>query len=219
MTALDIHHKMPDVPLPLIRGLLQTMLHRGLAHRIGDTRPYSYKVGRGAETHNRGKDLNITAVVRECIKAHGPISAKRIVEETGVSIQEVRARITEMKKRKFIAVDENGLFTFLRDRITPSQRMSDEKRKEIDRNRMRLARQKEALRRSQVISVKPKVAFKFAGPAQTVEEWLASGGVIDRSPTQSRFEHLTTEEIMSRSGVAMGFQMPKSPRLSPEGKW
>lgn len=220
MTALDIHQKMPDVSPALIRGLLQTMIHRGLAHRIGDKRPYTYKVGRGPEIHNRGKDLNITAVVRDCIKTHGPISSRLISEKTGVSIQEVRARITEMKKRKFIAMDENGLFIFLRDRITPSQRMSDEKRKEIDRNRMRLNRQKAALRRSQSIVVKPKaVKVAFSGPAQSVEEWLAAGGVIDRSPTQSRFERLTTDEILSRQGVAIGFQMPKSPRLSPDGKW
>lgn len=200
MTAAEIHELMPDVPLPLIRGLLQTMLHRGLAHRIGDKRPYQYKVGRGLEIHKRGTDLNITQKVRACIRHNGPISADRIAMETGIAIREVRARITEMKKRKFIQADENGCLVFLRDRITPTTRMADSERRQRDRVRMKLARQKAAQNRPAqstpmtVVNLKGKPEPKNV-VAQTVDEWLKAGGVIDRSPTVPKFERLTADDI------------------------
>jgi hypothetical protein len=200
MTATEIHSKMPDVSLPLIRGLIQTMLARGLAHRIGDKRPYRYKVGRGLEIHNRGRDLNVTAQVRDCIKKSGPISPDRIAMETGIAIREVRARITEMKKRKFIQADENGCLVFLRDRITPTTRMADSERRQRDRVRMKLARQKAAQNRPvqstpmTVVNLKGKPEPKNV-VAQTVDEWLKAGGIIDRSPTPVPFERLTIEDI------------------------
>lgn len=191
---------MPDVSVTLIRGLIQTMVARGLAHRIGDKRPYQYKVGRGLEIHNRGKDLNITQQVRECIKKNGPISPDRIAMETGIAIREVRARITEMKKRKFIQADENGCLVFLRDRITPTTRMADSERRQRDRVRMKLARQKAAQNRPAqstpmtVVNLKGKPEPKNL-VAQTVDEWLKAGGVIDRSPTVPKFERLTADDI------------------------
>lgn len=201
MTAAEIHSKMPDVSLPLIRGLIQTMLARGLAHKIGDKRPYQYKVGRGLEIHNRGRDLNVTQQVRECIKKNGPISPDRIAMETGIAIREVRARITEMKKRKFIQADENGCLVFLRDRITPTTRMADSERRQQDRVRMKLARQRDAVKRKDamtVVKVK-EVKATFSGAPQSVDDWLKSGGVIDRSPTPSPFERLTIEDIAQAS--------------------
>lgn len=200
LTAAEIHINIPDVDVKLIRGLLQTMLHRGLAHRIGDKRPYRYKVGRGLEIHKRGTDLNITAQVRSCIKEHGPISPDGIAQITGIKVREVRARITEMKKRKFIETDENGLIVFLRDRITPSTRMADSERRQRDRVRMKLARQKAAHGRPAqstpmtVVNLKGKPEPKNV-VAQTVDEWLAAGGVIDRSPTPIPFERLTASDI------------------------
>lgn len=200
MTAAEIHTEMPDVPIPLIRGLLQTMLHRGLAHRIGDKRPYQYKVGRGLEIHKRGTDLNITAQVRSCIKEHGPISPDGIAKITGIKVREVRARITEMKKRKFIEADANGLIVFLRDRITPSTRMADSERRQRDRVRMKLARQKAA--QSRPVKSTPMTVVNLKGKpepknvvAQTVDEWLKAGGVIDRSPTPLPFERLSRDDI------------------------
>jgi len=195
---------MPNVPLPLIRGLIQTMITGGLAHRIGDKRPYQYKVGRGLEIHKRGTDLNITAQVRSCIKEHGPISPDGISEITGIKVREVRARITEMKKRKFIQADENGCLVFLRDRITPTTRMADSERRQRDRVRMKLARQKAAKNRPDqstpmtVVNLKGKPEPKNV-VAQTVDEWLKAGGVIDRSPTPLPFERLTASDIAKSS--------------------
>ena len=200
MTAAEIHTRMPDVPTPLIRGLLQTMLYGGLAHRIGDKRPYQYKVGRGLEIHKGGTDLNITAQVRSCIKEHGPISPDGIAKITGIKVREVRARITEMKKRKFIEADANGLIVFLRDRITPSTRMADSERRQRDRVRMKLARKKAAQNRPAqstpmtVVNLKGKPEPKNV-VAQTVDEWLKAGGVIDRSPTPLPFERLSRADI------------------------
>lgn len=200
LTAPEIHSKMPDVDIKLIRGLLQRMVIVGIVKRIGDKRPYQYKVGRGLEIHKRGTDLNITAQVRSCIKEHGPISPDGIAKITGIKVREVRARITEMKKRKFIEADANGLIVFLRDRITPSTRMADSERRQRDRLRMKLARQKASQSRPAqstpmtVVNLKGKPEPKNV-VAQTVDEWLKAGGVIDRSPTVPKFERLTADDI------------------------
>lgn len=202
-TAAEIHTEMPDVPLPLIRGLIQTMITGGLAHRIGDKRPYQYKVGRGLETHNRGKDLNITQQVRACIRHNGPISADRIAVEIGIKVSDVRKRITEMKKRKFIERDANGCYVFLRESKNPPELTPDERKEKARELKARQRRRQKALRESKrpkestpmtVVNVKEKAEPK-AVKAQTVEDWLAKGGVIDRSPTPLPFERLSRADI------------------------
>lgn len=202
-TAAEIHTDMPDVPLPLIRGLIQTMITGGLAHRIGDKRPYQYKVGRGLETHNRGKDLNITQQVRACIRHNGPISADRIAIEIGIKVSDVRKRITEMKKRKFIEQDANGCYVFLRESKNPPVLTRDERKEKARKLKIRQRQRQRALRESKrpaqstpmtVVSPKGKPEPKMV-KTQTVEDWLAKGGIIDRSPTPLPFERLSRADI------------------------
>lgn len=203
MTAAEIHHKMPDVPIPLIRGLLQTMLHRGLAHRIGDKRPYQYKIGRGLEIHKRGRDLNITQQIRACIRHNGPISAHGINEKTAIDLRHIRSRISELKKRKFIEMDEKGCYVFLRESKNPPELTPDERKEKARELKARQRRRQEALRESKrppkstpmtVVAIKAKPEPKVTR-AQTVDEWLAAGGVIDRSPTPLPFERLSRDDI------------------------
>lgn len=204
MTAAEIHELMPDVDVKLIRGCIQPMVASGVMHRVGEKKPYKYQLGRGLEIHNRGRNLNITQQVRACIRHNGPISADRIQIETGIKMKDVRSRISEMKKRKFIIQDENGLYSIGRElKCKPSQRTEEYKRlanleaQRKRRNRERALHESKRPKESTpmtVVKVKEKVEPK-AVKAQTVEEWLAQGGVIDRSPTPLPFERLSRADI------------------------
>ena len=206
LTAAEIHSKMPDVSLPLIRGCIQTMVVSGMMHKANDSRPYKYQLGRGLEIHNRGRDLNITQQVRACIRHNGPISADRIEIETGIKLSDIRKRISEMKKRKFIVQDDNGLYSIGRELLSkPSERSKEEKRaanleaQRRRRNRERALRESNRPKESTpmtVVRVKEKSEPKVV-KAQTVDEWLAQGGVIDRSPTPLPFERLSRDDIAS----------------------
>lgn len=204
MTAAEIHRNMGDVDVKLIRGCIQTMIASGVMHRVGDKKPYKYQLGRGLEIHNRGRNLNITQQVRACIRHNGPISADRIQIETSLKMKDIRSRISEMKKRKFVIQDENGLYSIGRElKCKPSQRTEEDKRlanleaQRKRRNRERALRESKRPKESTpmtVVKVKEK-AEPRAVKAQTVEEWLAQGGVIDRSPTPLPFERLSRADI------------------------
>lgn len=204
MTAAEIHELMPDIDVKLIRGCIQPMVASGVMHRVGDKKPYKYRLGRGLEIHNRGRNLNITQQVRAYIRHNGPISADRIQIETGIKMKDVRSRISEMKKRKFVIQDENGLYSIGRElKCKPSERTEDEKRLANAEAQLRRRKRVRALRESKrpkesmpmtVVKVKQKAEPKFV-KAQTVDEWLAEGGVIDRSPTPLPFERLSRADI------------------------
>jgi len=212
MTAGEIHELMPDVDVKLIRGCIQTMIGSRVLHRVGDKKPYKYQLGRGLEIHNRGRNLNITQQVRACIRHNGPISADRIQIETGIKMKDVRSRISEMKKRKFVIQDENGLYSIGRElKCKPSERTEEDKRianleaQRKRRNRERALRESKRPKESTpmtVVKVKEKAEPKTV-KAQTVDEWLDQGGVIDRSPTPLPFERLTRADIdMSYRGAS-----------------
>jgi predicted transcriptional regulator len=204
MTAAEIHELMPDIDVKMIRGCIQPMVASGVMHRVGDKKPYKYQLGRGLEIHNRGRNLNITQQVRACIRHNGPISADRIQIETGIKMKDVRSRISEMKKRKFVIQDENGLYSIGRElSCKPSQRTEEDKRlanleaQRKRRNRDRALRESKRPKESTpmtIVKVKEKGEPK-AMKAQTVDEWLAQGGVIDRSPTPLPFERLSRADI------------------------
>lgn len=204
MTAAEIHELMPDVDVKLIRGCIQPMVASGVMHRVGDKKPYKYHLGRGLEIHNRGRNLNITQQVRACIRHNGPISADRIQIETGIKMKDVRSRISEMKKRKFVIQDGRGLYSIGRElKCKPSERTEEEKHIANAEAQLRRRKRARALRQSKrpkestpmtVVKAKEKAEPK-AVKAQTVDEWLAEGGVIDRSPTPLPFERLSRADI------------------------
>lgn len=153
--------------------------------------------------------------IREQLKIRQMAPAE-IAQTIGITTERCYQGLRDMLGT-YVAKMGDGTYMWLRD---PKKAMTDE-----EKNAKRRARKKpEAPKVSQSIRQRPiqirrAPVVSYEGPRQSVEEWLAAGGVIDRSPTQSRFERLTTDEILSRQGVAIGFQMPKSPRLSPDGKW
>lgn len=204
MTAAEIHELMPDVDVKMIRGCIQPMVASGVMHRVGYKRPYKYQLGRGLEIHNRGRNLNITQQVRNYIRQHAPISSDRISIDTGLELKVVRSRVNEMKKRGMIVRDESGLYSIGRELICPpSTRTEEDKRRDArDASRRRRARERAARESKRpkestpmtVVKVKEKSEPK-AVKAQTVDEWLAQGGVIDRSPTPLPFERLSRADI------------------------
>jgi len=54
LTAHEIHAKMPEVDLKLIRGCIQRMVATGIVRKIGESRPYSYQLARKLKRTNRG---------------------------------------------------------------------------------------------------------------------------------------------------------------------
>lgn len=204
MTAAEIHELMPDVDVKMIRGCIQPMVVSGVMHRVGDKKPYKYQLGRGLEIHNRGRNLNITQQVREYIRGHAPISSDRIAMGTGLALKVVRSRVSEMKKRGMLVRDDNGLYSMGRELICrPSKRTEEDKRRDArDASRRRRARERAARESKRpkestpmtVVKVKEK-AEPNAVKAQTVDEWLAEGGVIDRSPTPLPFERLSRDDV------------------------
>lgn len=73
---------------------------------------------------------------------------------------------------------------------------------------------KDRLRDVSMVGGKAKPLSAWAGKeGETVEEFLARGGEIDRSPTDFKFERLTDSEIRENIGrPTSGHQMPTSPR-------
>lgn len=192
------------VDAALVRGCIQSMFYSGMVSRIGGRRPYLYQAVRGPELSKRGLNLNITQQVRACIREHGPISAHGINEKTAISMRHIYSRLSELKKRKFIEMDANGCYVFLRESKNPPILTPDERKqkaKEADaRRRRRQKAMKKPVRHEKcapLTVVKDKQPVKVAAPCKpmTVDEWIANGGVIDRSPTPLPFERLSRDDI------------------------
>lgn len=202
-TATQVESEL-GVDAALVRGCIQSMFYSGMVSRIGGKRPYLYQAVRGPEVHKRGLNLNITQQVRACIRENGPIGVHAISEKTGIAPRAIRQRITELKKRKFIAQDAGGKCTFIRDSKNPPELTPDERREKA-----RLLKQRQRKRESQlrngtrhqkcepmtVVEKKPSGPWTAPTKPMTVDEWLAQGGVIDRSPTPIPFERLTASDI------------------------
>lgn len=202
-TATQVESEL-GVDAALVRGCIQSMFYSGMVSRIGGRRPYQYQAVRGPEVHKRGLNLNITQQVRACIREHGPIDAHGINEKTAIPIRAVRTRINELKKRNFIAQDAEGKCTFVRESKNIATVTPEEKREKArllkQRQRKRDAQLRNGTRHEKcapmtVVKKKPLGSCTAPTKPMTVGEWLAQGGVIDRSPTPIPFERLTASDI------------------------
>lgn len=220
MTAAEIHELMHGVAIGLIRGCIQTMLASGMIHRHGSKKPYKYDIGRALEINNRGRNLNITQQVRACIRSNGPISPEMISSSTGINIADVRNRIYELKKRKFIEKDDAGRYVFLRESKNPPVLSVEERKQKARQLKARQRRRHKALCQSTrpiqstpmtVVPIK-LTPVKVEAKAQTVDEWLAQGGKIDYRPTPIPFERLTLEDIASGSRRASSSALLRTAR-------
>lgn len=103
----------------------------------------------------------------------------------------VRASIHDLRLRGVVVVTEDGKFAYDDNAVNRS----------IDN------------KRAMSIGNKDRRAIQWDGQAETVEEFLARGGMIDTSPTPLKFERLTKDTLAPRSNnVGMGHQSPHQPR-------
>lgn len=205
MTSADIS-KTIDVRVKLVRGLIQTMLRLGIVTKIGDKRPYKYQVVRELKEQHRGFGLksNTSQKIRDLLKEED-MTPGQIGAELAVKVETVYQHMRDMIPGGYIAKNPNGTYRWLKD---PKPPMTEQERAEKRRERRRAKRAAGAINprvkpakprheRMVPITIKKPVVTSSGKPAQTVDEWLAQGGVIDRSPTPVRFERLTQKDISS----------------------
>lgn len=192
MGSREIHAAMPDITRQEMFGCLQRMVARGIIIRHG-TRPHTYTLGRPLLPQNRGSKPGMSTAekIREQLKIRQMAPAE-IAQAIGITTERCYQGLRDMLGT-YVAKMGDGTYMWLRD---PKKAMTDE-----EKNAKRRARKKtEAPKVSQAIRQRPiqirrAPVASYEGPRQSVEEWLAAGGVIDRSPTQSRFERLTASDI------------------------
>lgn len=204
-TAAEIHQKMPEVSLALIRGCIQTMVRVGLVNRIGSKKPYTYQVARSLKQQNRGFDLSkvsFSQQVRDQLKKKDMRPAE-IADAIGSTSQKVFTSLRDSCTAGYVQKAADGTYKFVRD---PVQKVAMSKEERYRRQREYRDRKaaEEGRTRNPRRPVKPYTVIEpkkvtWMGDYQTVEEWVAAGGVIDRSPTPNRFERLTDENILTNS--------------------
>ena len=229
-TAADVHSIIGG-DLALIRGCIQTMVKVGLLQRIGETKPYRYQVARQLKPQKRGfyvSKISFAQQVRDLLK-NGPIRPAQVASHFGVKIGKVTDSMKDSEASGFIKRLDDGSYKFVRDPAPKTTMSNDERKLRQAEYRKRKAESQGREYRSvpqrangkridrQYTVIKPK-EVAYAGNYESVEEWLKRGNVIDRSPTEHKFERLTKADI--ESGAARGFggyQTPYSRRFSMIG--
>lgn len=162
--------------------------------------------------------------IRDWLKEHGPATNAQVSQGVSMKPKASSKTLCDMRKRGYVSRSEDGCFAFLAD-PEPVQGMSKDERREANRinNKRKRDRAKKAVSQSikripdkMTISMPKLVNVK--AKAQSVDEWLKEGNKIDRSPTPSRFERLTHDEIVAgaRRGFG-GYQTPQTRRFSQCG--
>lgn len=205
LTAAEIHKKC-EIEVDLVRGLLQTMVKLGIAKRIGDKRPYQYQLARPLKQQNRGFKLNdkknISQEIRDQLKVKNMAPAE-IGAALGITTEKAYQHMRDMLPGGYICKMGDGKYMWLKDPkqpLTPDQKAAKaeakrEKRKANRRIAAALSPKRIRHPRMTPLTVKKSANPQCDKPAQTVDEWLKAGGVIDRSPTLPKFERLTAKDI------------------------
>lgn len=225
-TAVDVYSEIGG-NLALIRGCIQTMVKVGLLERIGDAKPYRYRVARPLKQKLRGveKTMAISQAqqVRDWLKANGPAKNAEVSKGTGFPPKKCCKILSSIKRYGLITQDSERVYHFVSDPIKVKGMDEFERREANARNNRNMrSRRRDAIH--QRISDKrirdeiSEIKGKDLTPKQSVEDWIKAGGKIDRSPTEHKFERLTKEDI--ESGAVRGFggyQMPYRRRFSTIG--
>lgn len=236
-TAAHVHSEIGG-NLALIRGCIQTMVKVGLLERIGDAKPYRYRVARPLKQKLRGVEKTMAVSkaqqVRDWLKAKGPAKNAEVSKGTGFPPKQCSRILSYMKRYGCVRQDDERNYHFVRDAIQMQAMTADEKREANARNnrsmrsrrasrvrhekraRIKAIQQQEIAnaRKPDAMTIKVKrEAAVDDRPKQTVEDWLKAGGKIDRSPTEHRFERLSHEEIMGAAKRGFGgYQAPMNRR-------
>lgn len=229
-TAADVHSEIGG-NIALIRGCIQTMVKVGLLQRIGEAKPYSYQVARQLKPKLRGVEKTMAVSqaqqVRDWLKANGPAKNAEVSKGTGFPPKQCSRILSYMKRYGCVSQDDERNYHFVRDAIQMQAMTAEEKREANARNNRTMRSRIKAIQQQEIansrkpdamtIKVKRQIA-EDDRPKQSVDEWLADGGVIDRSPTEHKFERLTKSDIESAAARGFGgYQTPYSRRFSTIG--
>lgn len=161
--------------------------------------------------------------IRDWLKEHGPATNAQVSAGVEIKPKASSKTLCDMRKRGYVSRSEDGYFAFVAD-PEPVHGMSEDERREANRinNKRKRDRAKKAAKA--VKRAPDKMTISMPKPtniqvrAQSVDEWLKQGNKIDRSPTPTRFERLTHEDIVSgaRRGFG-GYQTPQTRRFSQCG--
>lgn len=225
--AADVHSTIGG-DLSLIRGCIQTMVKVGLLERIGDAKPYCYQVARQLNHKMRGKNrmaVSKAQQIRDWLKKNGKATNAEISNGVALKPKISSKTLCDMRKRGYVIRSEDGYFSFVSD-PEPVKRLTPEERREANRikNSRRSSRAYRKRKKDRITAYIKKDSDNSINSktlqvkAQSVDEWLKEGNKIDRSPTPTRFERLTHEDIVSgaRRGFG-GYQTPQTRRFSQYG--
>lgn len=137
---------------------------------------------------------NKASIVRQAVKIL-PMRISDISIATGMDRKYVTACIGDMVKSGFV------------------RRLADRR---IEYISSPSNNHKDRLRDVSMVGGKARPLSAWAGKeGETVEEFLARGGVIEKCETELKFERLTRDEIIAKTGrVTMGYQSPSSVKYS-----
>lgn len=227
-TATDVNSEIGS-NLALIRGCIQTMVKIGLLERIGDAKPYLYRVARPLKQKLRGveKTMSVSQAqqVRDWLKANGPAKNAEVSKGTGFPPKQCSRILSYMKRYGCVSQDDDRMYHFVRDAIQMQAMTAEEKREANAKNNRAMRSRIKAIQQQEIansrkpdsmtIKVKRDPQQIDNYPRQTVDDWLKAGGKIDRSPTEHKFERLSHEEIMG--GAKRGFGGYQSPMNRRQG--
>ena len=135
--------------------------------------------------------------------------------------------MSDMKRYGCVTQDSDRVYHFVRDPIPMQSMTTEEKRAANARNNRTMRSRIKAIQQQEIANCKKPDAMTIKvkrqvvaddRPKQSVEDWLKSGGKIDRSPTKHKFERLTKADIESAAARGFGgYQTPYSRRFSTIG--
>lgn len=222
MTAVQIQSAIGvEKSIRNIRGVIVKLVECGDLRKIGDSAPYSYiRTDRQVRKYDaalKGKPdkalpytmddvesvkakLNFVVrqrsqIVRQAVKLM-PMLPMHIAMATGFPRKYVSSTLSDMAGRGYVERLDDGRYSYIN---SPRNEAMDKVR---DISVAKPAGQKSDPSRASIVG-------------ETVEEFLARGGVIEKCETDLKFERLTRDEIIANTGrVTMGHQSPSSVKYS-----
>ncbi len=207
MNSTEIHAKLDAGKTPRqVRSLIREMINLGHIVKTNSTIPYKYRLAKVIETEVpytieeiekvRASVSNLTIGLSEKIRIAVnilPMTPKHIAVATGATLPGVHGSLFGMAKRGLVERMEDGRYKFVKEPILQKKNRGQEKLRNLS-----IAKEPQK-----------KVDAWKDQEGQSVEDWIANGGVIDRTPFSAKFENLTHEEIAGKVvGVPMGYLSP-----------
>lgn len=216
MNSIEIHSELGgSMPQRQVRSIIREMVKSGILVKASYKIPYKYAIGRKSERDVPYSDAEVEAVrfkiegmdgsladkIRAAVKIL-PMHPRHVAIATSYTKKVISGSLFDMAKRGYIERLEDGRYSFVRN---PQA---------TQRNKGR-----DAMRNISIAKPKTEKVDSWKDlEGETVDKFLARGGVIDRSPFVAKFENLNHDEIeKTRPAVGMGYQSPYSRRTGSLG--